>query len=560
MGNTRNTGYLQKIVQYDASNNITLPANLTVTGSITGYATTSYVTTQISNLVNGAPGALDTLNELAAALGNDASFAATLTTSLSGKQASLSGTGFVKISGTTISYDNSTYLTTGSASSTYLPLAGGTLTGALSGTSATFSSSVQATQFNAVNDRNYLARGAFRITSATNNASTLDISVTDTTTSIYSNYYSGGNDNTIIIGTYANLSNQLVLKPSGNIGIGTASPVGALHIYSSNQNMASTAATSYTNAKFRLEPFNTSNVGISMGLISPNINYIQSSYNEGTTSPLTINPFGGNVGIGTSTIGSTLQVNGSAAIGYSASTAAPTNGLKVATDIYVGSNTGGPSMQVFGGTSSNTIGSSAYITIQDVTNTRFWGFQADASQKLNFWHYNGGWSSVANISPTGAATFACSVSIGGADQGYQLDVKRTSTGDSTFDTVANFYKASTHNTGLLLRLKNTIVDLAANNITGGGGPTAGMSFSVSSGGTISTALTIASTGAACFACELTAKTLGTNDLLLNNLNYECANYVDGTRGSWLIQEGACDLFIINQVSCKKYKFNLIEIK
>ena len=71
---------------------------------------------------------------------------------------------------------------------------------------------------------------------------------------------------------------------------------------------------------------------------------------------------------------------------------------------------------------------------------------------------------------------------------------------------------------------------------------------------------ITSTGAACFACELTAKTLGTNDLILNNLNYECANYVDGTRGSWLIQEGENDLFIINQISCKKYKFNLTEIK
>ena len=65
---------------------------------------------------------------------------------------------------------------------------------------------------------------------------------------------------------------------------------------------------------------------------------------------------------------------------------------------------------------------------------------------------------------------------------------------------------------------------------------------------------------ACFTGDLTAKTIGTNDLILNNLNYECANYVDGTRGSWLIQEGACDLFIINQISCKKYKFNLIEIK
>jgi hypothetical protein len=71
---------------------------------------------------------------------------------------------------------------------------------------------------------------------------------------------------------------------------------------------------------------------------------------------------------------------------------------------------------------------------------------------------------------------------------------------------------------------------------------------------------ISGNGAACFACELTAKTIGTNDLILSNVNYESANYVDGTRGSWLIQEGAHDLFIINQISCKKYKFNLIEIK
>jgi hypothetical protein len=58
------------------------------------------------------------------------------------KQTALNGTGFVKISGTTISYDNSTYLTTSSAASTYLPLAGGTLTGPLNGTSATFSGNI----------------------------------------------------------------------------------------------------------------------------------------------------------------------------------------------------------------------------------------------------------------------------------------------------------------------------------------------------------------------------------------------------------------------------------
>ena len=82
-------------------------------------------------------------------------------------QAQLNGTGFVKANGTTITYDNSTYLTsinssqvitalgytpynatnpsgyiTSSALSAYLPLIGGTLTGALNGTSATFSNPV----------------------------------------------------------------------------------------------------------------------------------------------------------------------------------------------------------------------------------------------------------------------------------------------------------------------------------------------------------------------------------------------------------------------------------
>ena len=46
------------------------------------YATQSYVNTQVSNLVAAAPATLDTLNELAAALGNDPSFATTISTAL----------------------------------------------------------------------------------------------------------------------------------------------------------------------------------------------------------------------------------------------------------------------------------------------------------------------------------------------------------------------------------------------------------------------------------------------------------------------------------------------
>ena len=45
------------------------------------------------------------------------------------KQNQINGTGFVKANGTTISYDNNTYLTTSSASSTYAPLASPSLTG-----------------------------------------------------------------------------------------------------------------------------------------------------------------------------------------------------------------------------------------------------------------------------------------------------------------------------------------------------------------------------------------------------------------------------------------------
>jgi hypothetical protein len=50
-----------------------------------------------------------------------------LTSRFNTKQNTLSGTGFVKASGTSITYDNSSYLTTSSAASTYLPLTGGEL-------------------------------------------------------------------------------------------------------------------------------------------------------------------------------------------------------------------------------------------------------------------------------------------------------------------------------------------------------------------------------------------------------------------------------------------------
>jgi len=76
------------------ANNYTLPA---------GIATETYVGTQVSNLVDSSPAALNTLNELAAALGDDANFSTTVTNSIATK----------------------------------LPLAGGAMTGAIT-TNSTF--------------------------------------------------------------------------------------------------------------------------------------------------------------------------------------------------------------------------------------------------------------------------------------------------------------------------------------------------------------------------------------------------------------------------------------
>ena len=49
------------------------------------YASTDYVDLSVANLVNSAPSALNTLNELANALGNDASFSTTVTNTLANK-------------------------------------------------------------------------------------------------------------------------------------------------------------------------------------------------------------------------------------------------------------------------------------------------------------------------------------------------------------------------------------------------------------------------------------------------------------------------------------------
>lgn len=85
----------------------------------TTIATQSYVTTQISNLIDGAPGLLDTLNEIAAAINDDANYFTTVSNAIAAKQNTLTA-------GSNISIVSDTISVTGLDTDTVIEAAGAT--------------------------------------------------------------------------------------------------------------------------------------------------------------------------------------------------------------------------------------------------------------------------------------------------------------------------------------------------------------------------------------------------------------------------------------------------
>lgn len=142
--NSNITGNITATTGTSTFNNLTITGTLdmdantasTITGlsaptSSTDAATKAYVDTSISNLIDSAPGALDTLNELAAALNDDATFYDKVVLKTGSTMTGTLDMGAQKIT-TTYAPINGVDLTTKTyTDATFLKLAGGTMTGGI---------------------------------------------------------------------------------------------------------------------------------------------------------------------------------------------------------------------------------------------------------------------------------------------------------------------------------------------------------------------------------------------------------------------------------------------
>jgi hypothetical protein len=75
-----------------------------------------------------------------------------------------------------------------------------------------------------------------------------------------------------------------------------------------------------------------------------------------------------------------------------------------------------------------------------------------------------------------------------------------------------------------------------------------------------TAINIADTGNCTFSGDITCENLSTADLIMSNQNpHRDGNEIDGTKGSWVMQEGEENMYLINRKNGKRFKIMLEEV-
>lgn len=332
--------------------------NIVITGSLIGpagatYATQSYVTTAISNLVNAAPTALDTLAELSAALNNDASFATTITNSLATK----------------------------------LNLSGGTLTGSLIGTTATFNTSLEAVTIYVGSSTTTGFSGAKLFMKSANNldyngavfqsstnSNSITIAHTGTIGRIASTYGSGGT------GTFT----DLVLATGG---------IDRLTISGSTGNATFSGALRVTGAVGSVNLFNlykSDNTTLGGQLAydsSINQLYLWNNISTGYFS---------------------IYVNSSEAFKIASNSAATFLSNVSATD-YI--NINGSSNSYINLNAANAGGNEAGVYFKIGGTAKWEQYTAANDGNLNFWNNGNGIRFI--ITPSGGATFASTINTGG---------------------------------------------------------------------------------------------------------------------------------------------------
>jgi len=267
-----------------------------ITDASTTTQMNSAISTAVSNLVDSAPGTLDTLNELAAALGDDPNFATTVTNNIATK----------------------------------LPLAGGTLTGNLDVGGTVTADGLTVDTSDQVIINHSATGGGIRIDS-TNGTNTGSLRFGDVTDNyIGALEYNHTND---AMTMYVNNAERMRIDASGNVGIGTSSPEALLHLKSTSNTVGPSLIFENTNngQSMNIDYYNNA------GAVQSRISYAEgpASFNfipnvTSSASALYID-YSGNVGIGTTSPSAKLEVAGNVKLGA-------VNPMQTATNVVHGTS------------------------------------------------------------------------------------------------------------------------------------------------------------------------------------------------------------------------------
>ena len=163
------------------------------------------------------------------------------------------------------------------------------------------------------------------------------------------------------------------------------------------------------------------------------------------------------------------------------------------------------------------------------------------------------------VSGTGGNALNLTGSMGASEQ---FKISNTSSGDHIQFGMQQQDSDGLHHRGFIIARKGTgsvtgQLELLARGV--GGGTNRG--FFIDAGSNIKSSLSICPDTNNNYDLGTTAlrwRNIYTNDLNLSNEG-GAGNDVDGTTGNYTIQEGADELYLINNKSGKKYKFNLTEV-